>query len=444
MNAILLALLIAAPGNPSSFTAGNPKEGFSGSLPSGVCYKFNGGTWSQICSPADGQVRVGNNATTSTLDIYTTTTGDAIEPPNMTTDASGVNFTIKAANVAANALDARTPGNVVLAGGLDSKTAYFADANPDTGGHCPGTTVVLAVNGTATTYTYNTYCAGGCTTIAAATTALAGAITATNTAGTTATTGAITGGAANAVLVQPGQPATTNIQWSGATATCLVVSNGVDGCIFLGTGTGTSPVYMSVTMTGQVLFGSSCASYSGTALYAGAVFTTGGVTSYGGSVGQTASGGSLLGTSDSVGAHGIYLVAGNGKGATSLWTQNVATATFAAGGSATVTLAGLVPLGATNLSVTGRVITAESGGGCTSFSVGDGTIAALYALTVPITLAQTFGPTVASYGPTAAIPTTQLTNAGNVVLTSVGGAGCKNMVVRVTASYFIAPPDTTN
>ena len=147
----------------------------------------------------------------------------------MTTDANGLLFTIHAGNVAANATAARTAGDLVLAGGLDSKTAVFADANPDTGGHCPGTTATINVNGTANVLTYNTYCAGGCATIAAANTALAGAIDALP--GVGATVGAITGGAASAVLVTADQPGTVSISWSGITATCLTVASGTDGYV---------------------------------------------------------------------------------------------------------------------------------------------------------------------------------------------------------------------
>ena len=148
----------------------------SGILAAGACLSFQNGTWEQICSPADGQLDIKNAAGTSTLRLYTSTTDLGIGGPNRTDDANASPLTIQPSNVAANATAARTASSLILAGGLDSKTLVFDDANPDTGGHCAGTTTSLYVcaSGTCgtTTLTYNTYCAGGCTTQAAACAAL--------------------------------------------------------------------------------------------------------------------------------------------------------------------------------------------------------------------------------------------------------------------------------
>ena len=124
-------------------------------------------TGSQITSSSDTILSVCDSTNASCLYAYTSSTNKAIAPPNMTTDANGLPFTIHAGNVAANATAARTAGNLVLAGGLDSKTAFAMDANPDTGGHCPGLTQTITSNGVAHNFVYNTYCTAGCTTQAA-------------------------------------------------------------------------------------------------------------------------------------------------------------------------------------------------------------------------------------------------------------------------------------
>ena len=417
-----LALLIAIVGQTQWFT---PPP--TGTVPANGVFGFTGGE--KISSPSDTILSVCDSTNASCLYAYTSSTNKGLAPPNMTTDANGLPFTIHAGNVAANATAARTAGNLVLAGGLDSKPTFAVDANPDTGGHCPGLTQTITSNGVVHNFVYNTYCTAGCTTQAAWCAALKAAVNADSTLGATADCGTITGGATNALLLSATQPATVSLAWSASDA-CVTTSNGTNGCIQL------DKLYMqSRASDGFSLLGTTCGANDGT-LYTGSVYAGG---FYGNFTATTVVTQNITATD---GSQGYKII--EPKGAQSLSTLKQATATFAAGGSATVTLTGLVPLGATRLSVTGRVITAESGGGCTSFSVGDGTIPALYALTVPITLAQTFGPTIASYGPTAGIPTTQLTSAGNVVLTSVGGAGCKNMVVRVTAHYTLDTPDTTN
>jgi hypothetical protein len=120
------------------------------------------------------------------------------------------------------------------------------------------------------------------------------------------------------------------------------------------------------------------------------------------------------------------------------------TLTFAAGGDASkVTTGGFIPLGAKMVEVTGRVIVADTSA-VTLFDVGDGVDADLYANDVPAdTLGQTFGPAVTSYGPTAQIPGTQLTAAGEVTVTAVGGSA-EDLSVRLTAHYCIDTADTSN
>ena len=194
----------------------------------GGSYGFAGR--SKIVSTADGQTDVENAAATGALRMYTSTTAFGIEPPNPTADASTRSLYVRAENVPANATAARTAGNLYLGGGIDSKTIVFDDAtNPDTSGHCPGTTTTLSINGTANVLAYNTYCAGGCTTQAAACTALAGAIN--NLTGVTATCGTITGGLSNAVLVTPIQPTTYSVWFTAEAAACTTYSNGTDGTV---------------------------------------------------------------------------------------------------------------------------------------------------------------------------------------------------------------------
>jgi hypothetical protein len=132
------------------------------------------------------------------------------------------------------------------------------------------------------------------------------------------------------------------------------------------------------------------------------------------------------------------------KGAKTLCTLKQQTLTFAAGGDASkVTTGGFIPLGAKNVEVTGRAIVADTSA-VTLFDVGDGTDADLYANDVPAdTLGQTFGPAVTSYGPTAQIPGTQLTAAGEVTVTAVGGSA-EDLSVRLTAHYCIDTADTAN
>lgn len=122
-------------------------------------------------------------------------------------------------------------------------------------------------------------------------------------------------------------------------------------------------------------------------------------------------------------------------------TANTTTLTFSAGGDASKTWTGGRPLGSTNFSLTGYVTVADTSA-AVSFNVGDGTDPDLYAAAVPTdSVGQTFGPTIASYGPTAQLPATQITAAGDIVITP--NVNAEDMAVRLTASYCISTPDTT-
>jgi hypothetical protein len=398
------------------------------------------------------------------LASYATPDEHGFAPPNQTADKNAKSLYVHAENVAADATAARTAGNLVLAPAFDSKTLVFDDANPDTGAHCPGTTLTLRVNGTSNVLTYNTYCAAGCATQAAACAALSAAIEAL--AGVGATCGTITGGASNAVLVTADQPATYDVAWTAETASCTTYSNGTDGQILVGDGLVGTPAiaFAQDPTTGWYRYNS-----GGISTSSGGAFSSYISTSY-----FQAAGGARIGWQSkadwkqtslnivTLGAdvgsnnvtHQVFLgaPAGTGgtgtytnKGAKSLLTINTATITFAAGGEATKTATGLIPLGAVSHQITGYVLVTADAGSCTTFHVGN-TAAAdpdMYAASVPIAAAQTFGPGVASYSPTAQPLSVQITAAGDVVLTSVGGAAaCKNLSVRISAHYRIDTPDT--
>lgn len=184
---------------------------------------------------ADGQLQISNAAQTSNLIIQTDTSNKEIRGKQLTTDVNGQALSIGPENLWPGAAAAKTPGALALRGGLDSKTLVFDQANPDTGGSCPGTTIQLVVctaaGCTTNTYTYNTYCSGGCTTQAAACTALAAAVEAS--AGVGATCGAQTGGSASTVLVTA-DAGTIYVEWLNETAACTTFSNGTDGGVAIG------------------------------------------------------------------------------------------------------------------------------------------------------------------------------------------------------------------
>lgn len=408
----------------------------SGVLPLGVCIKFQNGTYEQICSPADGQLDIKTAAGLTTLRIYTDTSNTfvGIAGPNQGSDINGKQYVEHSPNVWPFAAAAKTAGDFTAAPGLDSKTAIFADANPDTGGHCPGTTQTLTVcqAGAAcvtNNLVYNTYCSGGCATKAAAATALAAAVEAL--AGVGATVGTITGGASNAVGVTADQPKTILVSWSSSDA-CVTTSNGTDGCIRVG------GLYLSWQGAGTTLYlGTACGAAAGSLTIGNFNVTTGNI---------TLSNGTGWISTFATTANGTYGLRVNSvKGANTTTMQNSATVTFSAGGDATKTATGLIPIGAVSAQVTGYVLVTADAGSCTTFSVGNTGAADpdLYAATVPIAANQTFGPTIASYGPTAQPLGVQIGAAGDVVLTSNGGAGaCKNLSVRLTANYRIDTPDT--
>ena len=191
---------------------------------------------SGLATTASGLSCFHDNDNSVSLCVYTSDTlGHGISPPNATVDANGKTLTIHAENLPANATAARTASNLVLAGGLDSKTVVFtpAGANPDTGGLCTAVdTVTVTINGTANVFTYTVYCAAGCATRNAAATALAGAIEAVAEVG--ATVGTITGGVADAVLITADQPGTVGVLLAQNDATCTAISNGTNGQVVLG------------------------------------------------------------------------------------------------------------------------------------------------------------------------------------------------------------------
>ena len=363
------------------------------------------------------------------LCVYTNDTSiTGISSPNKATDANAGNLTIHAENVKANATAARTAGHLVLAGGLDSKTVDFtpAGANPDTGGLCTGVdTVTVTVNSTATVFTYTVYCAGGCTTRAAACAALSGAI---NTAaiGVTSTCGTITGGVADAVLISANQPASFAITLSQNDATCTTISNGTDGCLQIG------GVAFLKAPSSSVVFGSTCGAQTLSVAGANANFN-----------GYITAVNIIQNTLTSVdGTGGTYTL--TPKGAKYLPTFKVdATYAFAAGGTATIEHA-IVPKGATSVQCTGYVTTAESGGGCTGYTAGNTVVSARadrYGTGLAITAGSRWSPALGS--PTAgSFDCYGGTDCGIILTSTGGGAACKNMVVRVTCSYTLLSADT--
>lgn len=405
-----------------------------------------------------GNLTVNTNKATITAATGLTTLGNGTMIINPAVANMGIYGPVLDTNTAPGSLTIHPPGsspaytqaagNLMLSGGAGAKTVTFSAANPDT--TCPtanaggATTVVVAPStGSSVTFTYGTdFCIGSvCSTVTLAAANFAAALQAKE--GTLA--GVLATNAAGVVQITvPYNIPTLSSTFSGAT--CGSASNGTDGIVEIGTSCikldpgnlfpGTAARYL-YQYNGTVTVGGSCVAAAGTAtFYSGYHEAKGGIF-------QSSTTANLSSLNDGTGSYGM--IVSTAKGAQTLCTQNVATATFAAGGTAAVTLTGLVPLGAKGVGVTGRVTVAESGGGCTSFSVGDGTTTALYALTVPPTLAQRFGPTIASYGPTGVIKDTQRSAAGNVVLTSVGGAAsCQNLVVRVTVHYCIDAPDTVN
>jgi len=219
--------------------------------------------------------------------------------------------------------------------------------------------------------------------------------------------------------------------------TNFVLTRGVDGQVLVNNGTAPTPgiAFSSDTNNGLFLSGADNVGLATGGTTRTAWFTTSianylpvSTTSYFQAVGGSTSGYRIL----------------YAKGAMSNLLENQQTVTFSAGGDASkTTTGGFIPLGAQGVEITGRVIVADTSA-VTLFDVGDGTDADLYANDVPAdTLGQTFGPTIASYGPTAQIPGTQITAAGEVTVTAVGGSA-EDLSIRLTAHYRLDTPDTAN
>lgn len=144
-----------------------------------------------------------------------------------TDDANAVNRSINSSNVSPFAAAAKTPGSLVLQGGLDSKTVTCAVAT------CGGTDTVIVtrnINGTSTanTLTFGTdFCtAGSCTTNALMASSLAAAIEALTGVGSTASSDV-------AGVTADRQTYSIVLTDSNAHAACTVPSNGTDGGIIV-------------------------------------------------------------------------------------------------------------------------------------------------------------------------------------------------------------------
>ena len=370
--------------------------------------------------------------------LTATSTQMGIAPPNKTDDTNGRPLTIHPSNVAANATAARTAGDLVLAGGLDSKTVVFtpAGANPDTGGNCTiADTVTVTVNGTANVFTYTTYCGGGCATRNAAATALAGAIDAV--AGVGATVGTITGGVADAVLITADQPATVSVLLAQNDASCTAISGGTDGLVAIAPGS-TSQQCLHIGRTylcdspygvvGSLSWGNAAGSVSGPA-YAGQIQGNSMVSTYAMDV---------IGTGSDAGSNGFRVGVIANKGDFFRTIGKTTTLTFSAGGDATKTWAGAIPKGAINVQCSGWNMVAESGGGCTSYSAGNAAApfsnAAVFGTLLPLTLDASWSPSLGNA--MAAPPSCYGASDCDIVLTSTG-VGCKNLSVRLICDYMI-------
>jgi hypothetical protein len=127
------------------------------------------------------------------------------------------------------------------------------------------------------------------------------------------------------------------------------------------------------------------------------------------------------------------------KNAKTVVTGGSGDVTCAGGGSATLTLANAFPVGVVKLGVSTRVTTALTGS--TGYTVGDtgATDPDMYGVATTATQGTTTSPasqTVSSLG-------TQITAAGDVVITFVGGA-CTAGVIRVAAHYLLISAPISN
>lgn len=101
-------------------------------------------------------------------------------------------------------------------------------------------------------------------------------------------------------------------------------------------------------------------------------------------------------------------------------------------GAASATATGILPSGAYDYWVTGRVLEADTGA-CTSVDVGDGSDTDIYDDDLDET---TVGATFGSADHTAALPR-HVTSASNVVATAVGG-NCADLRIRIVVGYCVS------
>jgi len=171
-----------------------------------------------------------------------------------TDDANAVNRSINSSHVSPFAAPAKTPGSLVLHGGLDSKTVTCAVAT------CDGTDTVIVtrnINGTSTanTLTFGTdFCtAGSCTTNALMASSLAAAIEALTGVGSTASSDV-------AGVTADRQTYGIVLTDSNAHAACTVLANGTDGSVDVAASAlkiypGSSPgTYATIALTGSGVF----------------------------------------------------------------------------------------------------------------------------------------------------------------------------------------------
>jgi hypothetical protein len=137
---------------------------------------------------------------------------------------------------------------------------------------------------------------------------------------------------------------------------------------------------------------------------------------------------------------GATLDTASAKGARTAIALNVESVTFPGGGGAAsqVTVGSLIPDGAILDGISTYVTTADNGGACTGYTVGDGADDDLYGVAATETQGTTTDPTSA----TASISNPQFGGPFEVTITGTGG-NCIDMVVRITAHYRLITADTT-
>lgn len=406
MNAILLALVLAAPGplllvpNASGLTS----YGASGLS----CFH-----------DADNSV--------SMCMLTDDTMGLSIYGQQRTDDANALGMVIKPEAVSPFAAAAKTASPLRVSGGADSKTIVWDNADPST--VCGGTSVTYLIDGTSYTQSYgvagvNGYCNGGCTTKAQAAASFAAALEArTGIGATVGTVGADTAGVGVTL-----DPSTASFFFSNETAACTTYSNGGSGCTVI------EGIALQTGVTGSnntAFIASSCqATPSGNAFLSGGGFDAS--TRFRLSA-PTNPENSVNYTSASDGTGGFWRV--NAKGSKINGTSKVVTLTFpGGGGAASVTSTGAIPAGASNLQITCRNIAANTGA-ATSYDLGSGVGLNEYGSLI----AGTLSTTTISPNSFSAFPV-----AGDIVATANGG-NAASLSIRCTIFYdLITSADTSN